>query len=312
MRESKRVIFAAVIAILLIIIYIMSDGSENDKNTKPTVALSTFALYDVAKHITGDTLNLISIIPPGVDIHTYEPTPKTMAQISDSDLVVYSGSVLEPWIASYKFNNRSIGITDFINIRELEHNEFDTHAHHDEQCAHNTLDPHYWLDVENMIKVTNILTYELIGIAPQHKELFIKNRDSYLLKLKNIDKEYKAKLDTCMLDTIIVNHNAFTYLANRYNFHVESLTGLSPETEVTPKDVIRVIDHVKHEEVRTVFCENFVNGKNMQSLAKDAHVKLDNLHTLGNISSKEFENHVTYEEIMLENLDKISKALVCR
>lgn len=312
MKSFKSIFFAIIFIIILAIIYTMQDGSLSDENRKAKVAVSTFALYDIARHITQDSVELISIIPPGVDVHTYQPTPKTMEKIASSDLVVFSGAVLEPWVASFNFDKRSIGISDFIHFRELDHNEYDSHEHHDEQCAHNTSDPHYWFNIENMVKVTNILTYELIGIAPQHKKLFIDNRDAYLVKLRAVDDAYKKALNSCMLDTIIVNHNAYTYLAKKYNFNIESLMGLSSDAEVTQKEIRRIDKHIKDAQVRVVFGDDLVKSHDMQTIAKNMNIRFDTLNALGNISKQDFDNNATYEQLMLSNLEKISKALVCR
>jgi len=254
----------------------------------------------------------VRIIPTGVDIHSYEPTPKIMGKVEISNLVIYNGAGLEPWLSSFNFKNRAVGIGNYIRIRSLGANEFDIHAHHDHQCAHTTLDPHFWLDVENMKRATDIITYELISLEPQNKLLYLENRDKYLDTLDNLDNQYKKRLSSCALDTIITNHNAFSYLSDKYNFNIKSLTGLSPDSESSPRDIIRIINDVKEVNAPVVFFENFASNKSMKSLAKQANVKLNSLHAIGNLTKDDAKNNLTYNDIMLSNLDKISKALVCR
>ena len=316
MKDFRNVIFILIIVVFLLQMFVMKEDAKVEQTTqKPIVALSTFSLYDIAKHISNDTnnsLEIVKILPIGVDAHSYEPTPKMMVKLEKASLVVYSGAGLEPWVHGYRFKNKSIDMSQFMNLRELESDEFDEHEHHDHQCAHNSLDPHYWLNIENMIKATNLISEELIKISPTNKEVYLKNRDSYLEMLKELDLSYKKALNSCYLDTIIVNHNAFSYLSHEYGFEVKALSGFSPETEVSPKDMIRIINEIKKHKVPIVFFENFVNNKAMTSIANETKVSIDTLQPLGNITKEESEQNLTYEKIMKINLEKISKALVCQ
>ncbi len=314
MKDYRNIIFVLIIALFLFQMLVNKEDAKSEKVIqKPIIALSTFSLYDIAKHISEDSLEIIMILPIGVDAHSYEPTPKMMAKLEKSALVVYSGAGLEPWIDGYNFKNKTINMSKFVNLRELESQEHNAHAHtHHHHAKENSIDPHYWLDIKNMIKATNLIADELIKIDLKNKNKYIKNRDNYINILKNLDSLYKEKLNSCSLDTIIVNHNAFSYLSNNYDFHVKALSGFSPDTQVSPKDMIRIIDDIKEHKVSTIFFENFVSDKAIKSLAQEANVSVDTLQPLGNITKDESEQNFTYEDIMKINLTKISKALKCQ
>jgi zinc transport system substrate-binding protein len=312
MKNYKYIIFALVVVVFVLQIISM-DKSKKSTNTidKPIVVTSTFSLYDIAKHLSGGTIEVIKILPDGVDAHSYEPTPKLMTKISKSTLVVYSGAGLEPWTKGFDFKNKAIDMSRFVHLRELDSHEHEEHHHHEGTKA-SKIDPHYWLSSENMIIATKILTKEFIKIMPKNKTLYLENQTKYIKMLKDLDKLYNEKLNSCKLDTIIVNHNAFSYLLDRYHFHVKSLTGFSPDKQVTPKDMIRVMNAVKEHNVSTIFFESFVSDKAIKSLAKELNVKFDTLQPLGNITKDESMKKLTYEQIMKINLEKISEALVCR
>ncbi len=311
MKKHILINLLFIVNILFISLFFTSCDKESVKNnSKKIVIVSTFVLYDIAKYISRDTFELVKIIPNGVDIHTYEPSPKIMAKLEMSDLLIYSGAGLEPWLSSFNFKVRVLGIGDFIRLRTLD-KESDKHFDHNQQCSHSEVDPHFWLDIENMKRATDIITYELITLEPKNKELYLKNRDEYFTMLINLDNFYKKRLSSCTIDTIITNHNAFSYLSSRYNFHVKSLSGFSPENESSPKDIIRIINDVNNFKSPIVFYENFQSDKAMKSLANQTNVKIDSLHTLGNITKDEAKKNLTYNDIMLENLEKIAEALIC-
>jgi len=304
----KNTIFISIIALFILQMIVMKqDAKLEEENSKPTVMVSTFALYDISKYIASDMANVEMILPLGADAHSYEPTPAMMAKLYDSDLVVYSGAGLEPWCKNFKFTHAVIDMSSFVNLKELDSDHEDSHHHHE-----GSIDPHYWLDVDNMIRSAVIIYDELVKLFPQNRQILQTRKDLYISMLKKLDNSYKKELASCKLDTIVVNHNAYSYLSSRYNFHIESLSGLSPDAQTSAKSMIEMMDHIKEHNVKTIFYENFASDKAMKNIAQELNVKVDSLQPLGNLTKDEVEKQLTYEDIMKQNLEKISSALECK
>lgn len=115
---------------------------------------------------------------------------------------------------------------------------------------------------------------------------------------------------SCQKDTIVVNHNAFSYLGERYGFHIESVNGLSNDSMPSPEDIKHILQLIKEKDISVIFFESFASDKIIKSIAKDTGVKIDTLQPLGNITKD--EKGMTYAEIMDENIKKIKYALECR
>lgn len=312
MINFRYIVFILIVAVLIfLMIDCNTDSKANLESKKPRIALSTFSLYDIAKHISADTFDLFTILPAGVDAHSFEPTPRLMVNIDKSELVVYSGAGLEPWISNFDFKSKVIDMSKHVKLIGLDKNDEHKHAH-SSSCSHSTVDPHYWLDIQNMTEASNILTEEFIKIIPSNKKLYIQNRDTYIAMLNKLDSDYKKELSQCKIQSIIVNHNAFSYLAEKYSFSVESLSGLSPDTEPNAKSMLRLIQHVREDNISTIFFESFVSDIAMKSIAKEVNIEVDVLHPLGNITANDLEKNLNYEDIMRINLQKISKARECR
>jgi len=302
-----------IIAILLIVIFVslevfVLDSSPKTENEKPIVTVSTFALYDVTKYIAGESVSVKNILPFGTDPHSFELTPKIMAGIEKSTLVFYSGAGLEPWIEKIHFKAKTVDMSQYVLLRKIEE---DKEHHHEHHASHGGLDPHYWLDFENMQKVASKVTKELILLSPENEKQYVEKKDRYLSMLKELDNQYKKVLLSCKVKNVILNHNSIGYLADKYNFHSESLSGLSPEAVPSPSDIKRILLEIEKDGVDTIFYENFVNAKVIDSIAKDAEVKVDVLQTLGNITADQAAKSATYKELMQENLLKLSKAMQC-
>ncbi|DAB29377.1 MAG TPA: ABC transporter substrate-binding protein [Sulfurimonas sp. UBA12504] len=312
MKHFKKIVLVlAAFGLLMILLFISQE--KEPKSQKPQVATSSFALYDIAKHIAAESVQITNILPFGVDVHSFEPTPKLLASLEQSDLIFYSGAGLEPWIEGFVFKGKSLDMSEHVTLRELDSQASHEHnTDHNEHCAHVATDPHYWLDLQNMAKATEVITHELIKLSPQNATFYTKNKEVYLQMLLKLDEVYASKLKECVLETIIVNHNAFSYLSKRYGFHVEALSGLSPEAQPSPKNMAKLIEHIKEEGTTTIFFENFVSDKAIKSISYETNASVDVLQPLGNITADEAARNLSYEDIMRQNLDKISKALMCK
>ena len=263
---------------------------------KPMISLSTFPLYESARIVAGDTLNIKTIIPLGSDAHAYSPSPADVAEISKSSLFIYSGGGFEAWAQPLKSSlPKSLKIIDMSRHVELLKN-----------------DPHYWLNIDNMITMTNVMEAEFSTLSPQHKDLYHKNATAYIAELKKLKSEYTVGLKECKNRTLITNHNAFGYLAHVNNLKNISIIGLSSDEQPSAKTMATIITLVKKEKIKTLFFEELIDDNVAQTIARESGAKAQSLQPLENISEDELKSHQTYLTIMGDNLKKMREAMECR
>ena len=309
MKDFKSVVLILGVIVTFVTVY-LSTQTQNvqHKSTKPIVATSSYALYDIVTHIAKQKVSIVNILPFGVDAHSFEPTPRLMASLEKSSLVFYSGAGLEPWIDGFVFKAKAINMSKYVKLRKLNHAD---HHHHTEGEHLHNVDPHYWLDFENMKKATKIVLDALVALDSVNKVFYERNAQKYIAMLENLDKSYTNGLKSCKKDVIITNHNAFSYLASRYGFHVEALSGLSPEAQPSAKQIQKLMQHIKEYGLHTIFFESFVSDRVIKAIATDSNVSVDTLQPLGNITKDEYQKGMDYEKIMQQNLVKLQKALEC-
>lgn len=312
----KNIIITLFLALFVIVLIVInSEKNQSQKPSKPSVVLSTFTLFDVAKHISKDKFELSSALPFGVDAHSFELTPKKMIDIQNSNLFVYSGASLEPWISKITAPN-SLDMSKFVNLIHLqdkdeEHHSHSEHGHHHDMDEHGeVIDPHYWLDINNMIKISNKLCEEFIKISPKDKDFFELNKEKYVNNLIKMDKRYTKDFASCKKDTLVVNHNGFSYLGKMYNFHIKSISGLSTDSMPSPESIKKILHLIDEKKISIIFFESFASDKLVKSIANDTKIDVDTLQPLGNITKD--EHGMTYAQIMDRNVEKIKKALECR
>lgn len=309
MKKVATVIAIVLItAMILILIYGEKKASVSSNSLKKQVTVSTFALYDVSRYLLQDIADVSMLVPFGKDIHTFEPSPKDIIRLKQSRFFIFNGAGLEPWAEKYASNSKSIDMSRFVSLRELGANEG---HHHDDEQAHQ-YDPHYWLDIDNMVAVTKKLTDLFEGaFGSEHKEEILKRSISYIKMLRTLDELYKKRLSSCHQHTIIVDHNAYGYLGARYGFEILSLTGMSTDATPNAKTVAHLSDIIHEKEIWTLFAEPFGNDQLIQSVAEAAQVRVDTLQPLANITEREEVDQHDYELIMQLNLKKLHVVLDC-
>ena len=300
MRNLIILIIIVLLMLLALLWPFMRETSRADlqnEQKKYSVVVSNFAIYDIVKHLSSD-VKVQSILPFGSDIHTFEPTPKDIVKVQKADLFICGGEDVEPWLGKFHFDN-SLRLQELLTLESPHHHEGERHKE--------LYDPHYWLDIENMIKMTEAVASALKRLGVEH---IAENRDRYIASLEQLDRFYKEELQNCRHDTIVTNHNAFEYLADRYNFKVKAISGLSPEAQSSAHVMRELIEFVKKSGVKVLFFESFVSDKLIKTIAQESGVKrVEVLFPLANVTEK--QSYEGYVALMKQNAQKISYALEC-
>jgi len=306
---KKAIIVLLALLIVLVLVLAVAMPEKKVRADKADVVVTTFALYDIARHLLGRDAEVQMLIPFGQDVHTFEPTPQDMIRVQKSRLFLYSGAGLEPWAEPFRSFGNAVDMSTYAQLRAGGHTH---HDDGDEGDGHeHAIDPHYWLDTDNMVALVQATEQLFISAFPALNAQDIRMRGAaYIERLKTLDSLYKKRLSGCRLDTIVVSHNAFGYLAGRYGFHVDAVTGLSPDTMPDAKTMARLSDIIREHGIKTLFYESFVSDKLVASLAAETGVQVDVLQPLANITADEIG--ADYFRLMNANLLKLHDALECR
>jgi zinc transport system substrate-binding protein len=321
--NSKRVLIRGTIALFSFVgiaFLVSSIQTKKIEEARPKVYVSTFALYEAANNVANGAMEIHSIVPLGSDPHMFSPNPTQVANISNAELFVYNGAGFEVWAKSLTNTlpktTKVIDMSQYVQLHQSDKHEEHSHEngeHHDEhEHHHGTHDPHYWLDIDNMIKMTQTLEADFSKLLPQKAPQFHQNSTAYIIELKKLQSEYVTQLAQCKKRTIITNHDAFGYLARSNNLKNISVIGLSSDEQPSAQTVAHVIKEIKEHGIKTIFFEEMVNDNVSQTIAKETGAKAVSLQPLENITQDELNAHQTYLFIMRENLTKLKIALECR
>ena len=276
--------------------------STKTQSTKQIVAVSTFTLYEVSTAVAGKSVEVFPIVPLGSDAHMFSPSPEQVAQISKSVFFIYNGAGFETWAESIKNT-----LPDTVNIIDMS-----THVRLHKEKNDTAYDPHYWLDIDNMITMTQTLEEEFSKRFPQNTKTYHDNATAYIAQLQKLKADYQSGLKECKNRTLISNHDAFGYLASANGLENVSIIGLSSDEQPSANIIAKIIALVKEHGIKTIFFEELINDNVAQTIAKETGATALPLQPLENISENELKSHQTYESIMRSNLAKLTQALECR
>ena len=303
---------SGIIAIILLGIFAVSNLSQKPKNDaqKLDVVTTLFPLYDFAKTIGGDKVTVSLLLPPGIEAHSFEPKPSDIAKINEAGVFIYTGKFMEPWAEDIikglvdkngpKIVNSSDGI------------EMVPGVFHDEDEPAGSMDPHIWLDFDNDKKIIQTIATALAEKDSANADYYQQKADEYKDKLSALDAEYKTSLSKCQSTEIVYGgHYAFGYLARRYNLKYLAAQGVSPDSEPTAQDLVRLVEQIKKNNVKYVFYEELTTPKIAETIANETNAKMLLLNAAHNLTKEDFENNVSYLSIMEENLANLKIGLQC-
>lgn len=273
---------------------------------KIKIVTTVFPVFEFAREVVGDRGEAILLLPPGVDVHTWQPRVSDIKKLSSADLFIYIGSELEPWAEDLlrsvsRRPKRVIEMSTEIPALSSSPEEAEPQ------------DPHFWLDLACDLVIIDYIEKILSEIDPEGKNYYRKNADLYQMKIRKLDEKYKQMLANCQQRIFILGgHEAFGFLAKRYNLKQVSLYGLSPDSEPTPQKIVAVMELAKKENIKVIFLEKNAAKKIAKVLSKDLKTKTLFLHPGHNLSRKELKAGVTFLDIMEENLKNLKEGLGCR
>lgn len=317
--------------ILLLISTACGNNNASDKKEGTLKIYTTmYPLEYFTERIGGKHVAVSSIIPPGADAHTYEPSTKKMVEITEGDAFVYNKLESDEFSSSVadtlKEEDMPIidgakGITYHDSTEHEEHAEHAEHGEHEEHETeengheeeshheHGSLDPHIWLDPVLAQHIADNIYNGLVKLKPESKETFKKNHEALIADLKELDSSFKTSVENAPKDSFIVSHAAYGYWAERYGLEQIAISGLSPSHEPSQQQIQTIIENAKKEKTNYILFEENVNNKVAAMIKKEVGAETLTLHNLETITKKDIQNNRDYLSIMKDNINTLSKAL---
>jgi zinc transport system substrate-binding protein len=281
--NSKKMMFVVFTFLLLVLASGCVDDQEVSASAdKPVVVVSILPEAEFVEQVAGDQVDVMVMVPPGADPHSYEVTPGQLRELSDADMYVKIGSGLSfenAWMDRLIEVNPDMLVVDAsegIQLRTME-----AHAHeeehegeeehdeaeeeHEEEAG--SKDPHVWTSPQNaQIMIENVYG-GLVEIDPDNTELYTQNRDAYIGKLQTVDSEIRQILGGKEGTSFIVYHPAWGYFAEEYD--LEQIPVEIEGKEPSVQDMQRLIDTAREENISVIFVQSGFSTTSAQTIADE-------------------------------------------
>ena len=187
-----------------------------------------------------------------------------------------------------------------------DHGDEDDHDDHaEEELAY---DPHSWLDPVAMAAQADVVLAKLIEVFPDGEDEFTKNANAFKAELVTLDDKYKTLTSTCADRTVAANHNAYSYLAYRYDIEFVTVHGLDPEGEPSAEDVVKVVDHIGEEGITVLFVEEYTDQSSVQSIVDETGVDIQILYTMEMAPTDSSDDYLS---LMNKNFESLEAGMSC-
>ena len=307
----------------LIVPFCTSCNFNNDGKIK--IVTTIFPEYDWVMNILGDkkdSANITLLLDSGIDLHSYQPTPKDIVTISNCDLFIYVGGESDGWVddalkqATNK-NMKTINMMDVLGdaIKEEEVIEgMEGEEEEEEEEEEVEYDEHVWLSLKNAQVLVNAISKKLGEIDQDNANYYQTNATGYVNSLKDLDSRYAQTVSGGTKDTILfADRFPFRYLVDDYNLkYYAAFVGCSAETEASFETIAFLANKVDELGLNVIFKIESSDGAIANTVKNATQNKNQTILTMDSIqsaSTKEYKAGRNYISIMEQNLTALTEAV---
>jgi ABC-type Zn uptake system ZnuABC Zn-binding protein ZnuA len=291
--------FIIILTLITLALTGCGNSASNSGTAAPVLLTSTTILADIARHVAGDRLEVDSLLPIGTDPHSYQATPQDVAKLAKSKLLIINGAnyegFLQPLLENAGGERTIIEASSGIRSREEA----------------GSIDPHMWLDPNNVIRYVENIRDGLIQFDPAGEVVYKTNTDKYLLELTELNTWIDEQVQQIPLEKrlLVTNHEALGYFAERYGFKVVGTVVESFSSDASPsaQQMAGLIDQIKASGAPAIFLDAGDNTSLAQQIADETGVQVvTDLHLE---SLTDGTPAATYIDLMKHNVTQIVNAL---
>lgn len=325
--ETKKINKNSIIKLLVISaisIFVMAsfcycgNSKTEEKDKKFSVVTTNFPLYDFARVVLEDLnesreCELTILLKPGMETHSYEPTPSDIIKIENCDLFLYIGGESDEWVegilSSIDGEINTLKLMDYVDVIEEEHEE---EGHDHEEIEY---DEHIWTSPSNAVKMVEAIRDEIVKIINENMSreanYNMEHTNSYIDEIKKLDDEFRTLFDTDGETVLFFGDRfPFAYFVNEYGIKaVAAFPGCYEGSEPSAAAIARLIDQAIELNVKTIYFIEMSNHQIADVIAESIDGNTAMIHSCHNVTQEEFDKGVTYVSLMNQNLNTFKDTL---
>lgn len=322
MKKSLRLLF---IICLILVLCACGEAPAESGGEGLNIVCTVFPAYDFVREIAGEKANVVLLVPPGSEAHSFEPTPQDIIRIENCDLLLCNGGESEAWLEEILEGRENDILTltmmDCVETLEEEtkegmqatehsHEEHNEHEH-EEHGHEEEYDEHVWTSPVNAELIVSALCERLCEIDPENGSFYRANWKNYVAELQELDAAFRKTVENGKFDTLIfADRFPVRYFVEEYGLdYYAAFPGCADDTEPSARTVAFLIDKVREEGIPAVMFIEFSNEKMADVICEDTGCEKLLFHSCHSVSAEQLKNGVSYLELMWANVESLKEAL---
>lgn len=299
---------------------------------KKSIVCVTFPGYDWVLNILGGNaskFNVSLLQDNGTDLHSYQPSVKDLAKVSNCDMLVYVGGESDEWVEKAVSNarNKSMVVVNMMEVlgdkvkeeevvegmqAEDEHDhDHDGHDHEEEEAEY---DEHVWLSLRNAAVITGVLSEKIQALDSANAAVYKSNASAYAKKLSALDEKASKIAASAAKKTVLFGDRyPFRYFTDDYGLeYFAAFVGCSAESEASFETVVflsKKVDELGLNAVLTIEKSDKKIAKTVVSNTKSKNQKILEMDSLQSITKKEIKAGRNYLSAMEKNIEVLKTVL---
>ncbi len=273
---------------------------------QPLKVVASFSILgDMVQNVGGDRVAVTTLVGPDADTHVYQPTPADAKALAGADLIVVNGLGFEGWInrlvKASGYKGKVVVASEGVKPRTMID---------EDEGGKKITDPHAWQSLASGKTYVANIEKALAQADPEGAAVYAANAKAYQEKIDAMDAWVKAEFDKIprAKRKIITSHDAFGYFGQAYGVTLLAPMGFSTESEPSAKDVAKLIQQIKKENVKALFIENMTDPRLIENIAKETGVKPGG-ELYSDALSKPDASGATYLDMFKNNVTKMTAAM---
>lgn len=261
------------------------------EDTRPMVAVTIFPLYDIVRNVAGDDVQTVLMLPAGAEPHSFDPTPSVVRDVQSAAVVYAIGHGLDSWTEDLTDGSKTptVVVDRGVRVRASEEG--------------GGSDPHYWLDVQNAIRITETVREDLAMRFPEHADAFRLRAEAYTNSLAALDARIHDLAEETPNRKLITFHDAWYYFADTYGFTIVGTFEPAPGREPTPRDLSTLLAELKSADLHTMYTEPLFSSAAIDAFVADNDLSTYAIDDIGG-TTPETDSYLKLMEHNAETLRK--------
>lgn len=297
---KKTALIAAAIMMLLLCGAAQAEG-------KLSIVCTDFPCYDLARQAAGELAEVTMLLKPGVEAHSFEPTPADILQIGEADLFVYIGGESDAWadsiLSGFDGGDAPATLRMMDAVEDLIEEEDADHGPE--------YDEHIWTSPVNAMRMENAVADALCRLDAANAQEYLDNASDYNTRIAAIDDEIRTLVSGAKRRTLVfADRFPFIYFVREYGLdYLAAFPSCTADTEPSAQIVMSLIERVAGEKLPAIYTIEMSTQAIARTVAEETGAEILTLQSMQTLSQADFDAGASWVTLMEQNVEALRKGL---